>query len=98
MLKSLDKRTISSAKAKYCLVPLNIEPPGLIVMFLITFSKPILKSIVDNESPCLMLEKVQSHLYTRRGNRRLSLAALPGLPTASRGAKLPLLANTRSVF
>ena len=31
---------------------------------------------------------VQSHLYIRRGNRRLSLAALPGLPAASRGVKL----------
>ena len=41
---------------------------------------------------------IQSHLYIRRGNRRLSLAALPGLPAASRGIKLPLLANTRSVF
>ena len=40
---------------------------------------------------------VQSHLYIRRGNRRLSLAVLPGLPAASRGVKLPLLANTRSV-
>ena len=41
---------------------------------------------------------IQSHSYIRRGNRRLSLAALPGLPTASQGIKLPLLANTRSVF
>ena len=41
---------------------------------------------------------VQSHLYIRRGNRRLSLPALPGLPAASRGVKLPLLADTRSVF
>ena len=41
---------------------------------------------------------VQSHSYIRRGNRRLSLAALPGLPAASRGVKLPLLANTRYVF
>ena len=30
---------------------------------------------------------VQSHLYIRHGNRRLSLAALPGLPAASRGIK-----------
>ena len=41
---------------------------------------------------------IQSHSYIRRGNRRLSLAALPGLPAASRGIRLPLLANTRSVF
>ena len=41
---------------------------------------------------------VHSHSYIKRGNRRLSLAALPGLPAASRGVKLPLLANTRSVF
>ena len=37
-------------------------------------------------------------IYIRRGNRRLSLVALPGLPAASRSVKLPLLANTRSVF
>ena len=41
---------------------------------------------------------IQSHLYIRRGNRRLSLVALPGLPAASRGVKLPLLADTYSVF
>ena len=41
---------------------------------------------------------VQSHLYIRRSNRRLSLVALPGLPTASRGVKLPLPTDTRSVF
>ena len=46
-------------------------------------------------NPCLY---VQSHSYIRRGNRRLSLSALPGLPAASRGVKLPLLANARSVF
>ena len=47
---------------------------------------------------CISINNVQSHLYIRRGNRGLSLAALPGLPAASRGVKLPLLANTRSVF
>ena len=41
---------------------------------------------------------LQSHSFIARGNRRLSLAALPGLPAASRGVKLPLLVNTRSVF
>ena len=41
---------------------------------------------------------IQSHLYIRRGNRWLLLAALPGLLAASRGVKLPLLADTRSVF
>ena len=40
----------------------------------------------------------ESFIYIRQGNRRLSLAALTGLPAASRGIKLPLLANTRSVF
>ena len=47
---------------------------------------------------CIMYFILQSHSYIRRGNRRLSLAALPGLPAASRGVKLPLLTNTRSVF
>ena len=47
---------------------------------------------------CNSILLIQSHSYIRRGNRRLSLAALPGLPAASRGVKLPLLANTRSVF
>ena len=42
--------------------------------------------------------KVQSNSYIRCGNRRLSLAASSGLPAASRGVKLPLLADTRSVF
>ena len=42
--------------------------------------------------------QVQSHSYIRRGNRRLSLTALPDLPAASRGVKLPLLADTRSVL
>ena len=46
----------------------------------------------------LYQNEIQSHLYIRPGNRRLSLAALPGLPAASRGSKLPLLADTRSVF
>ena len=41
---------------------------------------------------------VQSHSYITLGNRRPSLAALPGLPAASRGVKLPLLVNTRSVL
>ena len=41
---------------------------------------------------------LQSHSYITRGNRRLSLAALPGLPAASGGVKLPLLADTRSDF
>ena len=40
----------------------------------------------------------ESFIYYARGNRRLSLAALPGLPAASRGFKLSLLADTRSVF
>ena len=43
-------------------------------------------------------ENIQSHPNTTRGNRRLSLAALPGRPAASRGVKLPLLPNTRSIF
>ena len=46
----------------------------------------------------LVICNIQSHSYITRGNRRLSLAALPGLPAASRDVKLPLLADTRSVF
>ena len=42
--------------------------------------------------------QVQSHSFNTLGNRRLSLAALPVVPAASRGVKLPLLADTRSVF
>ena len=45
-----------------------------------------------------LFRSMQSHSYIRRGNRRMSLAALPGLSAASRGVKLPLLANSRSVF
>ena len=36
---------------------------------------------------------MQSHPNNTRGKRRLSLAALPGRPAASRCVKLPLLAN-----
>ena len=46
----------------------------------------------------IMKEIIQSHSYIMRSNRRLSLAALAGLPATSRGVKLPLLVNTRSVF
>ena len=42
--------------------------------------------------------EVRSHLYIRRGNRRLSLAALAGRPAAWRGFVLPLVADARSVF
>ena len=49
-------------------------------------------------NPNAVPDIIHSHLYIRRGNRRLSLAALRGLPAASRGVKLPLLADTRSVF
>ena len=45
-----------------------------------------------------VVNKVQSHPNSTRDNRRLSLAGLPGRPAASRGVKLPLLPNTRSVF
>ena len=48
--------------------------------------------------PKMFYSFIQSHLYIRPSNRRLSLAALPGLPVASRGLKLTLLADTRSVF
>ena len=41
---------------------------------------------------------VQSHSFNTLGNRRLSLAALPVVPAASCDVKLPLLADTRSVF
>ena len=41
---------------------------------------------------------IQSHPNTTRGNRQLSLAALPRWPAASQGIKLPLLPNTRSDF
>ena len=58
---------------------------------------------VASDSVCITSEEmygsqVQSHPNTTRGNRRLSLAALAGRPAASRGVKLPLLPNTRSVF
>ena len=43
-------------------------------------------------------ENIQSHANTARGNRQLSLAALAGQPAPSRGVKLPLLQNTRSIF
>ena len=56
----------------------------------LTLWMPLIYSITD--------WLLQSHLYIRCGNRRLSLAALPGLPATSRGVKLPLLADTHSVF
>ena len=64
------------------------------------FSLHICNPARDHSNSWLSTEPfhVQSHLYIRRGNRRLSLAALPGLPATSWGVKLPLLANTRSGF
>ena len=47
---------------------------------------------------CRSFRTYRESFIIRRGNRRLSLAALPDLPAASRGVKLPLLAGTRSVF
>ena len=64
-----------------------------------SYSKPHLAHVNIGEFYVNMdieyMKIIQSHSYITRGNRRLSLAALPGLPAASRGVKLPLLANTR---
>ena len=46
-------------------------------------------------SPISHTNIVQSHSLNTLDNRRLSLAALPVVPAASRGVKLPLLVNTR---
>ena len=64
-------------------------------IFLHNFNHGLLNTIILHK---FLHDQVQSHLYIRPGNRRLSLAALPGLPAASRGLKLPLLADSCSVF
>ena len=79
--------SIKEAVAKANKYPTHVKTTAQDPQYLLSF--------VNLQIPYMFL---QSHSFIMHGNRRFSLAALPGLPAASRGVKLLLLVNTRSVF